>query len=92
MSKALVIIPIFALLLLGCSNSYERDNPTDPIHVYGTPVTYGNKTCFPHWDTSLHFPSLLRQIPRLGGVTSSCMQSLYPKVKITIFMYKELFV
>ena len=25
---------IFALLLLGCSNPYERDNPTDPIFVY----------------------------------------------------------
>jgi len=25
---------IFALLFLGCSNPYERDNPTDYVHVY----------------------------------------------------------
>jgi len=25
---------IFALLALGCSNPNERDNPTDPVHVY----------------------------------------------------------
>jgi len=35
---------IFALLSLGCSNPYERDNPKDPIHVYSVTFTAADAT------------------------------------------------
>jgi len=35
---------IFALLVLGCSNPYERDNPTDPAIVYKVTFSAGDAT------------------------------------------------
>jgi len=35
---------LFALLALGCSNPNERDNPTDPIHVYKVTFNTGEAT------------------------------------------------
>jgi len=35
---------IFALLFLGCSNPYERDNPKDPVHVYSVAFNAADAT------------------------------------------------
>jgi len=69
---------IFALLLLGCSNSYERDNPTDPIHVYSVSFNLGEaagltppETVTGSYGDSILLPGGLMDLKTAGYVVTS---------------------